>query len=107
MGPSWPERRLEPQRVSWSASNQKTHTRAAANRQPTGATPLRFARRLAMALKILGWGTMVGVAFIAITSLKTWMAPLASRAAQMNLDYAQRDAANKHLKTARQASSES
>merc|ERR1711865_236921 len=84
---------------------ENTHARR--RQPPTGATPLRFARRLAMALKILGWGTMVGVAFLAITSLKTWMAPLASRAAQMNLDYAQRDAANKHLKTARQASSES
>ena len=36
-----------------------------------------------MALKILGWGTMVGVAFLAITSLKTWMAPLTAKAAQM------------------------
>jgi|NorSeaMetagenome_1021524.scaffolds.fasta_scaffold158070_1 hypothetical protein len=36
-----------------------------------------------MPLKILGWGTMVGVAFLAITSLKTWMAPLTARAAQM------------------------
>ena len=76
------------QSAAWSVSGELVrfepeNTHARRRQPPTGATPLRFARRLAMALKILGWGTMVGVAFLAITSLKTWMAPLASRAAQM------------------------
>ena len=76
------------QSAAWSLSGELVrfepeNTHARRRQPPTGATPLRFARRLAMALKILGWGTMVGVAFLAITSLKTWMAPLASRAAQM------------------------
>ena len=87
-----------------------------------------------MALKILGWGTMVGTAFLGIMTMKIWMKPFQNRAAQMvrfveplacpsersptgcqsrgcprvptptplcrfvqNVDYARRDAADKHL----------
>lgn len=36
-----------------------------------------------MPLKILGWGTMVGVAMLAISTHQIWMKPLQARAAQM------------------------
>ena len=36
-----------------------------------------------MPLKILGWGTMVGVAWLAIATIPTWMRPIQARAAQM------------------------
>ena len=36
-----------------------------------------------MPLKILGWGTMVGVAWLAIANMDFWMRPIKARAAQM------------------------
>ena len=81
--PSSRERRLSLSGELVRSEPEHTRTHGVGVLRPTANRRHSTARRLAMALKILGWGTMVGVAFLAITSLKTWMAPLTSRAAQM------------------------
>ena len=53
--------------------------------KPASNGPSRHSivRRPAMPLKILGWGTMVGVAWLAISTTNYWMRPIQARAAQM------------------------
>ena len=48
---------------------------------PPAAHPAAASRT--MALKIGGWGTMVGVAFLAVMTIPRWTSPFASRAATM------------------------
>ena len=80
-----PARTLSPAR-RWSEPHRsEPGTELTHRAKPASNGPSRHSivRRPAMPLKILGWGTMVGVAWLAISTTNYWMRPIQARAAQM------------------------